>query len=171
MLVYMLKGGGGSILIFFLYIEDDWSGLQRVHKVVLHRKIREVLSVYSIHTCTLSLSKGVDIAIFNLVNWKADTLFTMLCNSLIRLIVIFRLFNTNEIYIIKSITFMNKQNNFHNDLSSFFDAFLKSRRIFNKCKPLVQYYFSFVPWCYPLHDFLKIWFFAFFLHTLYQSCL
>lgn len=69
MLVYMLKGGGGgSILIFFLYIEDDWSGLQRVHKVVLHRKIREVLSVYSIHTCTLSLSKGVDIAIFNLVN-------------------------------------------------------------------------------------------------------
>lgn len=115
------KGGGGvSILIFFHNIEDDWSGLQKVFKVLLHRKIREVLSVYSIHTCTLSLSKGVDIAIFNLVNWKSDTLFTMLCNSLIRLIVIFRLFNTNEIYIIKSITFMNKQNNFHNDLSSFF---------------------------------------------------
>lgn len=42
------------------------------------------------------------------------------CNSLVGVFLIFRLFNPNEIYIIKNITCMNKRNHFHNDLSNNF---------------------------------------------------
>lgn len=42
----------------------------------MSRKISEALSVHSRHT--FSRSKGVDVAIFNLINCQSDSLFEML---------------------------------------------------------------------------------------------
>ena len=97
--------------------------------------------MYSIHT--FSRSKGVNVPIFNLVNCQSDTLFKILCNSLIGVFVVFRVLNPVEIYIFKNITCMNKRNDLY--IHHFRCVFLlfKSSRILNmlniyKSLPLPQ---------------------------------
>ena len=98
-------------------------------EVLLHRKSRGSVSVYGIHT--FNKSKGLNVAIFNLVNCQSDTLFKILYNSLIGVFVVFRVLNPVEIYIFKNITCMNKRNDLY--IHHFRCVFLlfKSSRILN----------------------------------------
>lgn len=64
---------------FFQNREDNWSDLKNDFEVLLHREISEAISVYSIHI--FIRSKGVDFAIFNLVNCQTHNLFKIFYNS------------------------------------------------------------------------------------------